>query len=70
MTNTEHETKVNELEKVNTGVSWTRNPQIESDGYLVVDNLWPASELYSQLPNERGQIKYYGSLEKFDHNEE
>jgi len=70
MTNTELEMFIDEEERVNTGVSWTRNPQIESDGYLVVDNLWPASELYSQLPNERGQIKYRGSLEKFDHNEE
>lgn len=39
-------------------------------GYMVIQNLWDPKELYSQVPKERGQINYYGSLDKFSHNNE
>ena len=36
-------------------------------GYLKVEKLYDPKELYSEVPKERGQITYYGSVDKFDH---
>lgn len=55
-------------ERINTGTSWTRNEEFDKDGYLVVKNLWDPEELYHQVPMERGQINYFGSIDKFYHN--
>ena len=53
-------------ERQNTGTSWTRNEQFEKDGYLVVKNLWDPKELYRPVPEERGQINYWGKrLDQF-----
>jgi hypothetical protein len=55
-------------EKKNTGTSWTRNEQFETDGYLVVKNLWNPSELYRPVPEIRGQVSYWGNkLDQYHH---
>lgn len=57
-------------ERQNTGTSWTRNEQFEKDGYLVVKNLWDPKELYRPVPEERGQINYWGKkLDQFTYYE-
>lgn len=55
-------------ERVNTGTSWTRNEFLEEHGYLVIKNLYDSKKLYHSVPEERGQINYYGSLNNFSHN--
>ena len=45
----------------NTGTSWTKNEQFEKDGYLVVKDLWDVEELLRPVPEERGQINYWGT---------
>jgi hypothetical protein len=53
-------------ERQNTGTSWTRNEQFEKDGYLVVKYLWDSQELYRPVPEERGQLNYWGKeLDQF-----
>ena len=54
-------------ERINTGTTWTRNDQFEKDGYLVVKNLWDEKELYHPVPEMRGQLNYFGSVDKFNH---
>jgi hypothetical protein len=54
-------------ERINTGTAWTHNESFEKNGYLVIKNLWDPKELYHPLPNERGQLNYYGSVDRFDH---
>jgi len=54
-------------ERINTGTSWTRNEDFDRDGYFVVKNLWDPEELYHPVPMERGQINYFGSIDKFYH---
>ena len=54
-------------ERANAGTSWTRNDQFDKDGYLVVKNLWYPQELYRPVPEERGQINYWGKkLDQFE----
>ena len=36
-------------------------------GYLKVEKLYDPKELYCEVPKEKGQINYYGSVDKFDH---
>jgi len=55
-------------EKINSGTSWTKNEEFDKDGYFVVKNLWDPEELYHPVPMERGQINYFGSIDKFYHN--
>ena len=45
----------------------TNNQIFDNQGYYLVDNLYDPKELYEEVPKERGQIKYFGSLEKFNH---
>lgn len=53
-------------ERKNTGTTWTHNEQFEKDGYLVVKDLWNPKELYRPVPEERGQINYWGKkLDQF-----
>jgi len=55
-------------ERQNTGTAWTRNESFEKNGYLVIKNLWDAEELYHPLPQERGQINYWGKqVDQFNH---
>ena len=55
-------------ERINTGTSWTHNKKFEKNGYIVLKNLWDADELYHPVPEERGQITYWGKkLDQFDH---
>ncbi len=52
-------------ERVNSGSSKTNNEDFEKNGYLVVKNLWDPKELYCEVPEIRGQINYFGKLDKF-----
>ena len=55
-------------ERRNTGTSWTRNEQYDKDGYLVIKNLWDKDELYSPVPEIRGQLNYWDTnVEHFNH---
>lgn len=55
-------------ERLNAGTSWTRNEQFDKDGYLVVKDLWDPQELYRPVPEERGQINYWGKkLDQFEY---
>ena len=57
-------------ERLNTGTSWTRNEFFEKNGYLVIKNLWDSKELYRPVPEERGQINYWGKkLDQFTYQE-
>jgi hypothetical protein len=57
-------------ERLNTGTSWTRNEFFEKNGYLVIKNLWDPKELYRPVPQERGQINYWGKrLDQFTYTE-
>ena len=58
---------MNNQERVNTGTSWTKHESFDKDGYFVVKNLWDVNELYHPVPEERGQINYYGSVHLFNH---
>jgi hypothetical protein len=53
---------------MNTGTAWTRNESFEKNGYLVIKDLWDPEELYHPLPQERGQIYYWGrNIDQFNH---
>jgi hypothetical protein len=39
-------------------------------GYLIIQNLFNPEELFDEVPVQRGQITYYGSLEKYSYSEE
>jgi hypothetical protein len=55
-------------ERLNTGTSWTRNESFEKNGYLIIKNLWDPEDLYRPVPEERGQITYWGKqLDQFDY---
>jgi hypothetical protein len=55
-------------ERMNTGTAWTHNESFEKNGYLVIKNLWDVEELYHPLPEERGQINYWGKqIDQFNH---
>lgn len=36
-------------------------------GYLKVEKLYDPQELFDEVPKERGQINYYGSVDRYDH---
>jgi len=46
-------------ERMNVGTAWTRNEQMERDGYLKVDNLCNPLDLYHPCPRERGVFNYH-----------
>ena len=55
-------------ERMNTGTTWTHNEEFDKNGYLVLKDLWPADELYRPMPEERGQINYWGKKpDQFTH---
>ena len=54
-------------ERVNSGSSKTNNEEFEKNGYLVIKNLWDPQDLYCEVPEIRGQINYFGKLDKFHH---
>jgi len=47
------------VEKRNAETAWTRNEQLDKDGYLVVKDLWDPIELYHPVPDIRGQLSYF-----------
>lgn len=55
-------------ERINSGTSKTNNEEFEKNGYLVIKNLWDAKDLYCEVPGIRGQVNYFGRLDKFQHN--
>ena len=57
-------------ERFNTGSSKTNNEDFERDGYLVVKSLWNPDALIRPVPQERGQINYWGKkLDQFSYSE-
>lgn len=53
-----------------TGTSWTRNEEFDANGYLVVRDLWNPQELYRPVPQQRGQINYWGKkLDQYTYTE-
>ena len=57
-------------ERRNSGTSWTRNEEFDANGYLVLKNLWSAKELYRPVPQQRGQITYWGKkLDQYTYTE-
>ncbi|NBR37708.1 MAG: hypothetical protein EBT80_10275 [Chitinophagales bacterium] len=57
-------------ERKNTGTAKTNNQEFEKNGYLVIKNLWDSQELYRPVPQERGQINYWGKrLDQFNYTE-
>jgi hypothetical protein len=54
-------------ERLNSGSSKTNNEEFEKNGYLVIKDLWDPKDLYCDVPEIRGQINYYGKLNKFHH---
>ena len=36
-------------------------------GYIYVKNLYDTKELFDEVPKERGQITYYGSMNRYEH---
>ena len=55
-------------ERLNVGSAWTRNDDLERDGYVVVRDLWDPIELYHPLPPITGQLNYYDdNLQNFNH---
>tara|TARA_S200002703_G_scaffold150464_1_gene148850 strand:+ start:8428 stop:9111 length:684 start_codon:yes stop_codon:yes gene_type:complete len=53
-------------EERNTGTSWTRNESFDKNGYLLIKNLWDPKELYHPVPEERGQLDWWGKkLDQF-----
>lgn len=37
-------------------------------GYMIIKNLYDPKELFHEVPKERGQINYFGSVDRFNHN--
>ena len=55
-------------ERVNSGTAWTRNESFEKNGYLVIKDLWDPKELYSPVPDLKGQYNYWDkNPEHFNH---
>ena len=55
-------------ERMNTGTAWTCNESFEKNGYLVIKDLWDPEELYHPLPEERGQVSWWGkNMDQFTH---
>jgi hypothetical protein len=50
--------------------SWTHNEYFDENGYFLVRGLYDPQKLYHPVPEERGQINFYGSVDKFQHIEE
>tara|TARA_B100001559_G_C16502488_1_gene624076 strand:+ start:4810 stop:5526 length:717 start_codon:yes stop_codon:yes gene_type:complete len=56
-------------ERMNTGTAWTRNDSFDKNGYLVIKDIFDASELFHPVPEVRGQYNYYDkNPENFTHN--
>ena len=51
--------QVKEQERLKSGTAWTRNEQLDKDGYFVIKDLWDPEELYHPLPNMRGQMTQF-----------
>lgn len=45
----------------------TNNECFDRDGYFLVDNLCDPKALFDEVPSKRGQIKYFGSKDKFEY---
>lgn len=43
------------------------NAFFDKYGYLKVEKLYDPQELFDEVPEERGQINYYGSVDRYDH---
>ena len=48
-------------EWANSGTSWTRHEEFDKYGYLIIQNLWDAKDLFRPVPEERGIKRYWGT---------
>ena len=60
--------QVMQVEKQQSGSTWTRNEEYDKNGYLVIKDLWDPEELYHPVPDMRGQLNYHGNnVDHFTH---
>ena len=59
-----------QLERQNAGTTKTYSGELERNGYCLVKNLLDPEELYHPVPRERGFIRYFGKIDKFNHQQE
>jgi hypothetical protein len=59
--------QVNAQEIKNSGTSQTQNKVFDKNGYLLIRDLINPEELYCEVPKERGQFNYQGSLDRFSY---
>lgn len=53
--------------RINRGSAKTKNEIFEKQGYLVIRDLIDPSQLYCEVPEIRGQLTYFGKLDKYQH---
>ena len=58
---------IDEVEKLNTNSSPTRNRQFDHQGYLILRNFCDVTEYVENAPRERGKISYRQDEFHFDH---
>ena len=64
------EEKIKSAELKNSGTSKTKNETFDKNGYLLIRDIVNPQELVCEVPDVKGQLKFYGSLDNFDHFEE
>ena len=57
-------------ERQNAGTTKTYSDDLERNGYYFVKDLCDPEELYHPVPRERGFIRYFGKIDRFDHSPE
>lgn len=56
--------EVSAAEKIHSGTAMTGHPEFDEKGYLPLEELWDAQELFCEIPKKRGQYDYYGKTDK------
>jgi len=58
-------------EMKNTGTSWTRNKFFDDNGYILLKNLCNPEKLFSEVPDKKGTMSYFGNnLDQYEYDEE
>lgn len=55
---------------MNKIISKTNHVDFDRDGYFVIRNLYDPNALRDDVPSIRGQLNYYGSIDRYTHVEE
>ena len=65
---TELEVLLEEME--NLGTSWTRNKFFDDNGYLILKKLCHPEKLFSEVPDKKGKMSYWGhKLDQYEYDE-